>query len=102
MEKIFIEKPPLLFWLIAIPSSIYGSVTPLLARWPSAFSAWMGVIILFLWGKRIYGTTQSGLIAGGVLLSSYQYFFQARLAKTDITPLSFHPSIPLLFLPRIW
>jgi 4-amino-4-deoxy-L-arabinose transferase-like glycosyltransferase len=81
--EVFIDKPPLLFWLIAIPSSIYGSVTPLLARWPSAFSAWMGVVILFFWGKRIYGSTQSGLIAGGVLLSSYQYFFQARLAKTD-------------------
>jgi 4-amino-4-deoxy-L-arabinose transferase-like glycosyltransferase len=81
--EVFIDKPPMLFWLIAIPSSLYGSVTPLLAKWPSAFSAWMGVIILFLWGKRIYGTTQPGLIAGGVLLSSYQYFFQARLAKTD-------------------
>jgi 4-amino-4-deoxy-L-arabinose transferase-like glycosyltransferase len=80
---IFIDKPPLLFWLIAIPSSIYGSVTPLLARWPSVFSGWMGVIILLLWGRRIYGTTQSGLIAGAVLLSSYQYFSQARLAKTD-------------------
>ena len=82
--EIYIDKPPLLFWLIAIPSSIYGSVTPFLARWPSAFSAWMSVIILFLWGKRIYGTTQSSFIAGGILLSSYQYFFQARLAKTDI------------------
>ena len=96
--EVFIDKPPLLFWLIAIPSSIYGSVTPLLAKWPSAFSAWMGVIILFLWGKRIYGTTQSGLIAGGVLLSSYQYFFQARLAKTDVASMSLHPSVPLLLL----
>jgi 4-amino-4-deoxy-L-arabinose transferase-like glycosyltransferase len=59
-------------------------VTPLIARWPSAFSAWVGVIILFLWGKRIYGTIQPGLIAGGILLSSYQYFFQARIAKTDM------------------
>ena len=81
---VFIDKPPFLFWLIAIPGSLYGSVTPLIARWPSAFSAWVGVIILFLWGKRIYGTIQSGLIAGGILLSSYQYFFQARIAKTDM------------------
>lgn len=94
--EVFIDKPPLLFWLIAIPSSIYGAVTPLLARWPSAFSAWMGVIILFFWGKRIYGTTQSGLIAGGVLLSSYQYFFQARLAKTD-TLLCFFILLSLYF-----
>lgn len=82
--EIFIDKPPLLFWLIAIPSSLYGSVTPFLARLPSAFSAWIGVIALFFWTKKIYGTVQSGLIASGVLLSSYQYFFQSRLAKTDI------------------
>ena len=81
---IFIDKPPLLFWLIAIPSYLYGSVTPFIARLPSAFPAWIGIIILFLWGKRIYGTTRSGLVAAGVLLSSYQYFFQSRLAKTDM------------------
>ena len=82
--EVYIDKPPLLFWLIAIPASLYGSVTPLIARWPSALAGWVGIIILFLWGKRIYGTTQSGLIAGGILLSSYQYFFQARLPKTDM------------------
>ncbi|MGQ9846759.1 MAG: ArnT family glycosyltransferase, partial [Bacteroidales bacterium] len=26
--EIYIDKPPLLFWLIALPSYIYGSVTP--------------------------------------------------------------------------
>ena len=82
--EVYIDKPPLLFWLIAIPASLYGSVTPLIARWPSALAGWVGIIILFLWGKRIYGTIQSGLIAGGILLSSYQYFFQARLPKTDM------------------
>jgi 4-amino-4-deoxy-L-arabinose transferase-like glycosyltransferase len=82
--EVFIDKPPLLFWLIAIPSYLYGSVTPLIARLPSFFSAWIGVFILFLWGKRVFGKTWSGLMAGGILLSTYQYFFQARLAKTDI------------------
>jgi len=82
--EIFIDKPPLLFWLIAIPSALYGSVTPFIARLPSALSAWLGAVILFLWGKKVYGTTRSGLIAGGVLLSSYQYFYQSRLAKTDV------------------
>jgi len=82
--EIYLDKPPLLFWLIAIPSYIYGSVTPLIARLPSALSAWIGTLLLFLWGKRVYGTTQSGLIAGGIALSSYQYFFQARFSKTDM------------------
>jgi len=81
---IFIDKPPLLFWLIAIPSSLYGAVTPLLARLPSFLAAWLAVVVVFVWAKKVYGTIQSSLVAGGVLLSSYQFFFQARLAKTDI------------------
>ena len=82
--EVYIDKPPLLFWLIAIPAWVYGSVTPLIARLPSALSAWIGVVILFLWGRRIYGTVQSGVISGGLSLVSYQYFFEARIAKTDM------------------
>jgi 4-amino-4-deoxy-L-arabinose transferase-like glycosyltransferase len=82
--EIFIDKTPLLFWLIAIPSWIYGSVTPLIARLPSFFSAWIGSILLYLWGKKVYGNVISGLIAGGAFFSCYQTFFQSRLAKTDI------------------
>lgn len=82
--EIYIDKPPLLFWLMAIPSSFYGSVTPLLARLPSALAAWIGVMILFLWGRRTYGTIESGLLSGSVLLTTYQYFFEARIAKTDM------------------
>jgi 4-amino-4-deoxy-L-arabinose transferase-like glycosyltransferase len=82
--EVFIDKPPLLFWIMAIPSSLYGSVTPLIARLPSALSAWIGILLVTLWGKRIYGTTRSGLIAGGTLLSCYEFFSQGRLAKTDM------------------
>jgi len=79
-----VKKPPLFFWLIALPASLYGTVTP--TDCPITFCGFGldRVIILFLWGKRVYGTVQSGLIAGGILLSSYQYFFQSRLAKTDM------------------
>jgi 4-amino-4-deoxy-L-arabinose transferase-like glycosyltransferase len=87
--EIFINKPPLLFWLIALPSSLYGSVTPLIARLPSALSAWIGILVLFLWTQKVYGTTRCGLIAAGVVLSSYQYFHQSRLPKTDMLFLLF-------------
>jgi 4-amino-4-deoxy-L-arabinose transferase-like glycosyltransferase len=81
---VYLNKPPLLFWLIAIPSYLYGSVTPFLARFPSALSAWLGIFVLFLLGKRIYGSVLPGLFSAGILLSSYQFFSQARLAKTDM------------------
>jgi hypothetical protein len=40
--------------------------------------------VVCLWGRRIYGNLRPGLVAGGVLLTSYQYFFQARIARTDM------------------
>ena len=82
--EVYLNKPPLLFWLIAIPSHLYGSVTPFLARFPSAFSAWLGIFVLFLLGRKIYGSVLPGLFSAGILLSSYQFFSQARLPKTDM------------------
>lgn len=82
--EIYIDKPPLLFWLIALSSNLCGSITPLIARLPSFFAAWAGVTVVCLWARRVYGTLPAGLISGGILLSSYQYFFQSRFAKTDI------------------
>ena len=43
----------------------------------------------------------SGLISAGILLSSYQFFSQARLPKTDMLLLSPDPPLDLLLLPRI-
>jgi 4-amino-4-deoxy-L-arabinose transferase-like glycosyltransferase len=82
--EIYVDKPPLIFWLMAIPAWFHGSVTPLIARLPSALSAWAGVVILFCWGRRVYGTVQSGLISGGLCLMSFQYFFEGRNSKADM------------------
>ena len=82
--KIYIDKPPLTIWLIALPSALYGNVTPFLARLPSTVAAWMGIIVAFLWIRKLYGRNVCGLVAAGVLLSSYEYFIQGRMAKTDI------------------
>jgi 4-amino-4-deoxy-L-arabinose transferase-like glycosyltransferase len=82
--EVYLDKPPLLLWLIALPSYFYGSVTPFIARLPSVLAAWIGVLILFLWGRRMYGNTRTGILSAGILLSCYQYFSQARSAKTDV------------------
>ncbi len=82
--EVYLDKPPLLLWLIAFPSYLYGSVTPFIARFPSALAAWIGVLVLFLGGRRMYGTARAGILSAGILLSCYQYFSQARSAKTDV------------------
>ena len=81
---IFINKPPLLFWLIALPSQVYGAVTPFLARLPAALFAWIGAIVVYLWGKKIWGEEKYGLISAGILISSFFFFWQSRIARTDV------------------
>jgi 4-amino-4-deoxy-L-arabinose transferase-like glycosyltransferase len=82
--EVFIHKPPLLFWLIALPSTFYGTVTPFIARLPSAFFAWIGAFVVYLWGRKLWGEDRFGLISSGVLISSYLYFWQGRIARTDM------------------
>lgn len=82
--EIYLDKLPLFFWLISLPASVCGAVTPFVARLPSALSAWVGGIILFLWGKRIYRSLWAGLLSGAILLSAYQYFAYARAARPDM------------------
>src|SRR4030042_2756577 len=82
--EIFLYKPPLLFWLIVLPSKIYGSVTPFLARLPSALFAWIGGLIVYLWGRKMWGGERYGVVSSGVLISSYLYFWQGRIARTDM------------------
>ncbi len=82
--EIFLHKPPLLSWLIALPSNIFGSVTPFLARFPSALFAWIGGIVVYLWGRKMWGGERYGLVSSGVLISSYLYFWQGRIARTDM------------------
>ena len=82
--EIFLHKPPLLSWLIALPSKNYGSVTPFLARLPSALFAWVGGLIVYLWGRKMWGGERYGMVSSGVLISSYLYFWQGRIARTDM------------------
>jgi len=82
--EVYLDKPPLLLWLIALPAYLHGSVTPFIARLPSALAAWIGILVLFFWGRRMYGTNRAGILSAGILLSCYQYFSQARSAKTDV------------------
>jgi len=44
--EVYLDKPPLLLWLIALPSYFYGSVTPFTARFPSALAAWIAVLVV--------------------------------------------------------
>ncbi|MDY6863662.1 MAG: glycosyltransferase family 39 protein, partial [Thermodesulfobacteriota bacterium] len=82
--EIYLHKPILLIWFIAIPSALFGKVTPFFARLPSAISALFGIALTFYLGKRMFNDYRSGLISSFILLSSKEYFWQAKTSRTDM------------------
>ena len=82
--ELFLHKPVLIIWLIALPSALLGNVTPFVARLPSALSALAVIGLTYYLGKKMFRDFRVGAIAGLILLSSKEFFWQARTARGDM------------------
>lgn len=89
-----IQKPPLPYWLSAISFAVSGEVSERTGRIPSAFFAWLTVGLIYYAGRRLF-SSQAGVLAAGMLLSSYLFFRHGRLAETDI-PATFFVSLAII------
>ena len=82
--KIYLAKPPMLMWCIALSSKFNGTITPFTARIPSALCALLSIIVVYLFGKHLFKNPMAGFFAGLILLSNYMFFLYARTVKTDM------------------
>jgi 4-amino-4-deoxy-L-arabinose transferase-like glycosyltransferase len=76
------EKPPLLFWLMAVSSSTFG-LTEFALRLPAALFGIGAVALQYFAGRRLGGRTV-GLLAAVLLLGVPQFVAYGRLAMTDV------------------
>ena len=58
----YLNKPPLLYWLIATSTSIFGS-TEFAARLPISLSGWLGIVIAWKWTRELWGISSSRITA---------------------------------------
>ena len=58
----YLNKPPLLYWLIAISTSIFGS-SEFAARFPVGISGWLGIVIAWKWTRELWGINPSRVAA---------------------------------------
>jgi 4-amino-4-deoxy-L-arabinose transferase-like glycosyltransferase len=63
----YLNKPPLLYWLIATSFSFFG-FQEFSARLPIALAGWLGVVVAWLWSRQLWGVIASR--ATVVLLST--------------------------------
>lgn len=78
----FLDKPALYYWLEAGSMKAFG-VNKWAIRLPQAIFGWLGVLALYLFGRKFYNR-RTGLLAGFLLAVSPLYYFSARYANMDL------------------
>lgn len=81
--EIYMNKPPMLMWLIALFSSIGHQVTPLTARLPSAIAGFSSILVVYYFTQKFYNQ-RAAFIAAIILATSHRYFWYGRSAFPDM------------------
>jgi 4-amino-4-deoxy-L-arabinose transferase-like glycosyltransferase len=80
--EIIFDKPPLYFWLATIATFIFG-FNEFAVRFWAALSGVGIVALTFLLGKSFHNQ-RTGFLSGLVLMTSFQFLIQSRIAEIDI------------------
>ena len=78
------QKPPLYYWMVAglsVPGD--GQVTALTVRAPSTLCAILGLVVVFLFGRRLWDW-ETGVVAAVILASTTRYAWLARVGRIDM------------------
>src|SRR5712692_7020336 len=94
------SKPPLFHWAGALFSLIWGETNEATVRFPSAFFATLGVLMLYLFGRKLFDT-RVAFLAGVILATTLIYQKQAVEARVDMT-LSFFVAATLIIFYALY
>lgn len=80
---IYLEKPPLYYWLTAISFAVFG-VCEAAARLVPAVFGTLSVLIAFALGREMWGDEKAGFWSGLVLATSLMFFALSRVILVDM------------------
>lgn len=78
----YLEKPPLQYWASAVAYRVFG-VSEWAARLPALLAAWLGVLAIFLTGRRLWNRSVAAA-AAALLASSVLYFALGQILTLDM------------------
>src|SRR5262245_27178710 len=90
------SKPPLFHWSAALAYQFTGELSESTIRFPSALYATLGVLLVYLFGRKMIGP-EVALLAAAILATTTVYFNQALSARVDMTLAFFVTASLLLF-----
>jgi 4-amino-4-deoxy-L-arabinose transferase-like glycosyltransferase len=91
--NVYPDKPPLFFWLIGLSSYLWQGFTPFSVRFPSAFLGTLTVLLVFFFGKILYGS-RIGFLSSLILATNVEFFYLSTRANIDTT-LTFFTTVSL-------
>lgn len=94
MGKAWYEKPPLYMWLEGLTLKIFG-FNSLGVKLPSAVLGLFTIILVFLLGKKLFGS-YVGFLASFILLTTSQFLYYSRIGMLDVS-LTFFITASLYF-----
>ncbi len=80
---IYLEKPPLFYWLQSLSISVFG-INEGAARFWNAFFASFTCMMLYIAGAVLYDR-RTGFVAAGLLFSSLLFYAMAHFISLDMT-----------------
>lgn len=80
-DEVRLQKPPLAYWAAAGGFKLLG-VTEFAGRLPFVLAGWLTLAVVYRFGKGLIDQ-RFGLLAAGLLLTSFMFFRHFRLAETD-------------------
>jgi 4-amino-4-deoxy-L-arabinose transferase-like glycosyltransferase len=78
------SKPPLFHWSAALVTQATGSLSEATIRFPSALYATLGVLLIYLLGRKILDARRA-LLGAAILATTMVYQDQALSARVDMT-----------------
>ena len=94
------SKPPLFHWSAALTARVAGTLNEATIRFPSAFYATFGVLLIYTLARRLFNG-QVALLSGAILATTLVYQHQALNARVDMT-LCFYVSLSLILFFAIY
>jgi 4-amino-4-deoxy-L-arabinose transferase-like glycosyltransferase len=95
--KVYFDKPLGSYWLVLAATWLTGGLDETSARLPCAIAGVLGVWLVMIVGRRLYGG-RVGLLAGVILATSFSFVFFSRHASADVETVTGELAAFALFL----
>ena len=82
-DQLWLEKPPMLHWLVAISATLFGGFTEVSVRLPSVLAG-LAVVALMTWLSLRWFGQAVAIVSGCVQTTLYYFINYARLTEADM------------------